>query len=226
MKETHAKVFNILKASQTRGMLLDVAGGDGGFASRLRETGYNAIFCDMYRPERIHALFVQADMNSAIPFKANSFHTVTCMESLQYLENHKLLFRELAGILKKAGRLFITMPNILNLSSRLYFLNRGYFKYFKPFKRNREGREWDRIIYSPISFVEVFQLLDLNGFRIEMLYASRYRYREWPLFLIYTALNRVLSAFKSDEREGMFSRLLASKEILLGDHIIIIAKKN
>ena len=226
MKQVHATVLDILKNNRPKGLLLDVAGGDGGFVVQLNQIGFKAVFCDLYPPSQDGTPFVQADMNQCLPFQSEQFQTVTCMESLQYFENHKLLFREFKRIIKREGQLVITMPNILNISSRIFFLNRGYFKYFKPFKRNQEGREWDKTIYSPLSFVEIFQLLHGNGFRIEALAASRYRYRELPLLLLYKWVYTLMPGAKEDAGKNEMLNFLYSKEILLGDHIIVIARKS
>lgn len=223
MKEVSSAVFNILKKCDRNGLLLDAAGGDGSFASALREAGWQAVSCDRYSLPKHKSMFVHADINISLPFISNSFKIVTCIESLQYLENHKQLFREFARVLQKEGRLIITMPNILNYSSRLFFLNRGYFKYFKPFKTAKPGREWDKVIYTPISLVEVFQLLNSNGFAIEFISASRYRYRELPLFLLHKGLHR-LWVNLSGKRHLLYD-LLSSREALLGDHLIVVARK-
>jgi len=223
MKETHAKVFNILKASQTRGMLLDVAGGDGGFALALREAGWKAVSCDRYSSPTEKTMFVHTDINISLPFRSDRFQIVTCIESLQYLENYKQIFSEFARVLQKGGRLIVTIPNVLNYSSRLFFLNRGYFKYFKPFKTTKFGREWDKIIYTPISFVEIFQLLNRNSFDVEFLSASRYRYRELPLFLMHKGLHRLWISLS--KKHHQLYELLSSREVLLGDHLIVAARK-
>lgn len=225
MKKVHEIVFNILKDNYEKGLLLDVAGGNGGFASKLKQSGYKAVYCDLYPPLKADAPCVQADMNHHMPFKSRQFQTVTCMESLQYFENHKLLFRELNRITKTDGRLIITMPNILNMSSRLFFLKTGYFKHFKPFRKNKDHREWGNAVYSPLSFVEIFQLLDCNGFKIETLAASKYSYRELPLFLIYKGLYKLMPVSNLDKKKNEMLDFLYAKEILLGDHIIVIAKK-
>ncbi|MBI5047354.1 MAG: class I SAM-dependent methyltransferase [Deltaproteobacteria bacterium] len=226
MKQVHSTVLDILKNNRVKGLLLDVAGGDGGFAVQLNQIGFKVVFCDMYPPSQVYTPFVQADMNQRLPFQPEQFQTITCMESLQYFENHKLLFREFKRIIKKDGQLVLTMPNILNISSRIFFLNRGYFKYFKPFKKNQEGREWDKIMYSPLSFVEIFQLLHGNGFQIETLAASQYRYSELPMFLLYKGVYTLMSSARGDTKKSEMLNFLYSKEILLGDHIIVIARKS
>ncbi|HBO83779.1 MAG: hypothetical protein A2073_00275 [Deltaproteobacteria bacterium GWC2_42_11] len=225
MKETHLAVLNILKNNTDKGFLLDAAGGDGDFALRLRGLGYKAVLCDLYLPRDIIVPFVQADMNNLLPFKADGFDFITCMESLQYLENHKQLFREFTRVLKENGNLVVTMPNILNCASRLFFLRAGYFPSFKPFRKIKDGCEWDNIIYSPVSFIEVFQWLSCNGFKIETIEVSRYRYREWLLFLLLRGAYKLISVFKRNKRENVLRDFLYSKELLLGDHLIIIARK-
>lgn len=230
MKEAHLKVFNMLKDYASKGLLLDAAGGDGGFASKLKDVGYRAVSCDLYCPLPQSSgaavyLFVQADMNLPLPFKTGIFDILTCMESLQYLENYKQLIREFARIIKKNGRLIIAMPNILNLSSRLYFLKTGYFKHFKPFRSMKEVREWEQVCLSPVSFVEIFQLLLENNFEVEMITASKYRYKELPLFLIWRFVYKLSSFFKTEKGKKGLLDFLFSKESLLGDHLIITARK-
>jgi ubiquinone/menaquinone biosynthesis C-methylase UbiE len=225
MKKVHCAAFDILKGYETKGLLLDAAGGDGSFASEINKTGYRAVVCDFYLPSQIKAAFIQADLNLPLPFKTGVFQVVTCMESLQYLENHKLLFREFARILKKDGRLLVTVPNMLNCGSRLFFTKAGYFKYFTPFKTVKPGREWDKIVYSPVSFVEIFQLMESSGVKVETLSASGYRNKEWLLFLLYKIFYKISSVFKKDAGKKRLLDFLYSREILLGDHIIVTARK-
>ena len=109
--------------------------------------------------------FVNANLNDFFPYKNEQFDFVVCAESLQYLENHEKLFREFRRVLKTGGSLIISFPNVLTVSSRLYFLRRGYFQHFKPF-RTKQNKEWDHFIYNIPSFVEVFELIRKNSFEL------------------------------------------------------------
>ncbi|MBI1921520.1 MAG: class I SAM-dependent methyltransferase [Geobacter sp.] len=225
MKEPHVKVWDILSRESRKGLLLDVAGGDGKFAEKLKALGYSTVSCDLFASPNVDTPFVRADMNDFLPFRTGVFQAITCIGSLQYMENPRRLFREFARLLGDGGELVLTVPNILGCGSRLFFLHAGYFKHFKPFKSVKSGREWDSIVYAPISFVEIFQHLTINGITIETVTASKYRYLEWPLYVLYRMFYRLLARKADNQMKKKLLDFLFSKEILLGDHLVVIARK-
>ena len=74
-----------------------------------------------------------ANLNiESLPFADASFDLVTCTEVIEHLEHYRQTLREMHRVLKPAGRLVVTTPNILNLKSRIRFLIFGFYNLFGP----------------------------------------------------------------------------------------------
>src|SRR5437868_10950404 len=115
----HNTVVAILK-DLTRGALLDVPAGEGALAARLIDAGFDVRCCDLY-PEifRLEGVDVhQGNLDAELPFGDRSFDYVTCLEGLEHIENPQQAMREFARVLKPAGHLIVSVPNILNGEAR------------------------------------------------------------------------------------------------------------
>src|SRR5437762_6636157 len=136
----HDTVVGILK-DLPRGALLDVPAGEGALATRLIDAGFDVRCCDLY-PEifRLDGVEIhQGNLDAELPFSDRSFDYVTCLEGLEHIENPQQAMREFARVLKDAGHLIVSVPNILNIEERLKWLLYGYTSHFKPI--GREQRE-------------------------------------------------------------------------------------
>lgn len=224
MKEHQLAVLNFFKGLAP-GRLLDAGSGTDALGRILRDRGFEVFSLDLYESPGVHmGRFVRADLNATLPFADNTFDYILCSESLQYLENHAGLFREFGRLLKKGGSLAISIPNILNASSRLYFLQRGYYPSFKPVRTVDAKKEWDTIAYNPISLVDIIELIKRNGFEINALKASRLKFSNLPLYPVLKTLYWLGLIFEENEEKAEFLKKVSSKEALLGDHLIIQVK--
>ncbi|MEW6409285.1 MAG: class I SAM-dependent methyltransferase [Nitrospirota bacterium] len=224
MSMVHEAICRLIGGNK-KGHLLDAAAGEGALSIPLSEMGFKVISCDLYKWDRLHVPFVNADLNQHLPFKDMIFDYIVCAESLQYLENQHIAFREFERILKKGGHLIISVPNILNIRSRLYFLRRGYFQNFKPFRNMQSHRKWDSFIYNIISFVDIYFLLKQNGFNLNRITAPCLRYRGLLSAIALRVLYYTGMIFDKNPEKRDLLRILASNELLFGDHIIIDAIK-
>ena len=80
-KEVHEKIVQLLSTEQ-RGKLLDVPTGSGVLAGRLQKMGFDVSCCDI-QPSFFEAqdLTVQlGDMNKRLPYKAECFDYIICLE--------------------------------------------------------------------------------------------------------------------------------------------------
>src|SRR3989338_8181820 len=223
MKEVHLVIYNLLK-DKKRGMLLDAACGTGGLGDALSEAGFKVFPVDFLDCPENKSRFVTADIGSSIPYKGEAFDYVICAESLQYIENRERLFSELNRVLKRGGTLIVSLPNILAISSRFYFLRRGYSPHFKPVRTMIENRRWDNV-YNPVSFVEVFQLIKRNGLEIKDVFSSRTTLKGWWLYPFIKALYLIGFLFDKNKNKAELIRWLASEELLRGDHLVICSVK-
>lgn len=225
MKKTHQAIYELLKDEKS-GYLLDAAGGDGELGKALEKAGHRVFYMDKYADPHNIQRFVRADLNDFFPYKNEQFDFVVCAESLQYLENHERLFREFRRILKTGGSLIISFPNILTVSSRLYFLRRGYFQHFKPF-RTKQHKEWDHFTYNVPSFVEIFELIKKNGFELRNVIPVEIRVKNLLLYPFLKALYLTGLVFDGNKDAGKTEMLkrLASRELLTGNRLVISCVK-
>jgi len=221
MKKIHQAIYELLKNKKS-GYLLEAACGNGELSKALEDIGHQVFCLDKYADPQNIMRFLKADLNEFLPYKNEQFDFVVCVESLQYLENHEKLFREFRRILKTGGSLIISFPNILTVSSRLYFLRRGYFQHFKPF-RTKQLKEWDSFIFNVPSFVEVFEMMKKNGFELRDVVSLDIKLKNLLLypFIKILYLPGLIFGKNKDTRKQELIKRLASRELLTGNRIII-----
>ena len=225
MKNMHQAIYELLR-DKKRGYLLDAACGDGELGVALEKAGHQVFCMDKYANPHNIQRFVNADLNDFFPYKNEQFDFVVCAESLQYLENHEKLFREFRRVLKTGGSLIISFPNILTVSSRLYFLRRGYFQHFKPF-RTKQNKEWDHFIYNIPSFVEVFELIRKNSFELRDVIALDIKLKNLLLYPFLKTLYLPELIFDKNKNMGKTEMIkrLASRGLLTGNRLVISCVK-
>lgn len=152
--------------------ILNLPSGHGELSRELEKQGGRVTSADLfpefskYRPEDV----VKADMNQPLPFESNSFDAIVCQEGIEHLENVPSFLTECRRVLKNGGRLFITTPNYLDLSSRLSFFLTG-LKGFRSHYPNEESSIWGiaagRVYHGhafTLPFFQIRYLLRINQF--------------------------------------------------------------
>lgn len=115
----YKEVLNFIP--QKTGKVLDIGCGDGYFltqiAKRDNHTGSNIIGVDYavsgFKKAKMSlpkAKFIQTDA-SQLQFKSNYFDLIIMMETFEHLKNWKKSLSEACRVLKKKGRLLITIPD-------------------------------------------------------------------------------------------------------------------
>lgn len=220
MKRHQAAVLEFMDGLE-RGLVLDAGSGTDAIGAALKGRGFKVVALDLYEATTMPGSFIRADLNAGLPLAGNTFDYILCSESLQYLENHAMLFREFARLIKKGGSLILSLPNILNAASRLFFLRRGYYPGFKPIRTIVEKKGWDGVVFNTVSLVEIMGLGAQTGFELKEVKASGYKRSGYVLYPLLKAMYGVGLAFEKDAAKAALSRALSSKDALLGDHIII-----
>jgi len=126
--ETHDWMIDAL-SKEREGFLLDAPAGTGSLASRLKKMGFSVSCCDI-NPSLFLAQGIEikkGDLSQSLPYPSGSFDFITCIEGLEHLENPFNAIREFHRILKPGGKLFLSLPNYLNIERRLRFLIAGLF---------------------------------------------------------------------------------------------------
>ncbi len=218
-----------------KGKILDLGCGDGDYSQRLKDLGFEVIAGDIdlarfkYKNE---IEFKHCDITKELPFADNTFDYVLLMEVVEHLRNPYMVIPEINRIIKNNGALILSTPNILNLKSRLRFLAEGAYEYYReaPLDQVKNPRE---VIFNlhlvPYRYQELEYLISASGFKVKNIFTSVYEgYGAWFLlpiimFQSWQKERRFLKKGGMDYRR--INKILLSKELLFGRHLIIRAVK-
>lgn len=156
------KAWRIIREN-LRGLVLDI----GSFDGLLVAPHQGAIGLDIEATESYIPLIV-GDMHH-LPFKGESFDTVTMCHVLEHTEEPERVVKEVRRVLKNDGKLVVAVPNAKALAGRVLKFLLGYdnFAYSNP---KTTARDW--LHKSFFGYQELRSLLESNGFEVEMSYGS------------------------------------------------------
>jgi SAM-dependent methyltransferase len=228
-RETHDRGLDMMK-KERKGRVLDVPTGTGSLADRLRKIGFHLVCCDI-NPSCFRAPDMRVDkgdLNKTLPYRESSFDYVICLDGIEHTENPANAIRELRRILKKRGKLFLSLPNFLNIERRLHFLFTGTLSKIPSHETIREIWKGDLSMahLSPLGYPSLKFILEHNGFRILRLERDREKPRmKWLLPMV--CLIRLYGLFASQKRRQYYrlEDTLSDKVIMGGNTLIIVAEK-
>ena len=183
---TNNRVFDCIVKDYAPGKcILDIGAGRGYMAQRIgnfiSEKGekpeemlsacdlfpeffeYSAIPC-----EKLHFL-------TSLPYQDNSFDIVYSIEVIEHLRNPYDFIKEIYRVLRPGGKIIVTTPNILNLTSRISFLTRGFFMLFPPvsYDEKKAGSLAGHIM--PLSYYYLDYGMRKEGFTRILYYHDRFK---------------------------------------------------
>ena len=227
--ETHDKVAAMMNG-EPRGKVLDVPTGTGVLAGRLRDMGFKVSCCDI-NPSyfSVSGLSMDTgDLNKTLPYPDRCFDYLVCLDGIEHTENPYNTVREFRRVLKPGGKLFLSIPNFLNVERRVRYLFTGGLSKIPSHETIR--RVWNNDLsmahLSPLGYPLLKFVLEHYGFRILRLDRDRTKPRMvllLPLVWVIRLLGRTASR-KSREAYRLDETLRA--EILTGGNtLIIVAEK-
>jgi SAM-dependent methyltransferase len=227
--ETHDWVVKYL-SKEKKGSLLDAPAGTGALAIRLKGIGFAVSCCDI-NPSIFSAQDIEirkGDLNQILPYPSDSFDFITCIEGLEHLENPFNAIREFHRLLKLGGRLFLSLPNYLNIERRLRFLVTGLFSRIPSPKRlgkERFDNLW-MLHLTPLTYPILRLALEHWGFEMVTLGKDKEKKRmKWLLPVIWMIRFYCLFWSRVKREEYHLYETLSPRLIMGGNTLIIVAEK-
>lgn len=221
------------------GEALDIGSGKGELVGAVRSRfGLRTTACDYTdalmkdSTQRVDIV----DLNEAnLPYVDGRFCLVTCIETIEHLEQTRSLLREIFRVLEPGGLAVITTPNILNLRSRLRYLMTGFFNLFGPLPVG------DRRVYNPgghinpIGYFYLGHALREIGFVDLQPSVDRYQRRSWLPFVVLFLPIKIATLFFWQREKNKFRTItpenqslvgaMNSRDLLLGRTLLVCARK-
>ena len=218
-----------------KGKILDLGCGDGDYSIALKEQGFDVMAGDIDKERFRYAgqiPFEYCDITKTLPFKNSTFDYLLLMEVVEHLRNPYDVLKEINRIIKSGGSLILSTPNILNLKSRFRFLFEGAYEYFREPPLDQAKRPKENIFnlhLVPYRYQELEYLLAATGFKIKDIFTSIYEGCGMGILVPMMRLQAYSKEHRSLHKGGIDSRrinkVLLSKELLFGRHLIIRAEK-
>ncbi len=235
--------------TQPRGRLLELPAGEGVTTRAVLELGYDVVPADLFPHcyKNDSPPCVRADMSKPLPFDDASMDYILCQEGIEHIEAPLTFTRECARVLKPGGKLILTTPNVLHMTSRLAYFLVGHRTYRGGLINEYQtllGRDGDDMYHGHAwhwRYPVLRYILRLSGFRVPPPRCAKYSWTSmlfaipmYPLlWLAHTfAINRGL--VKERRREIVPQAREACREIrshvlspavLWGRRLILIAER-
>lgn len=227
--ETHDRVVEMM-AGESRGRVLDVPTGTGILADRLQKMGFDLQCCDVNTDYfSAPGLTVDiGDLNGRLPYADGWFDYVLCLDGIEHLENPFHALREFGRVLRRGGKLLLSIPNYLNIERRLRFLFMGTFSKIPSHETVKEVWKGDLSMahLSPLGYPLLKFMLEHDGFRILRLEKDRRKNRMIWL-KPFAWMVRFYGLFVSRRKKDHYRLEETLDEAILmgGNTLIILAEK-
>jgi SAM-dependent methyltransferase len=231
-------IGTVLPAHAT-GDHLDVGSGTGELL-RLVRTRYpfRSFGCD-YTDTLVEVPGLKIDTvdlnRQTLPYGDSRFALVTCIETIEHLENYRQVVREIYRVLQPGGVAVFSTPNILNLRSRLRYLSSGFYNLFGPLAPDESNVHSTRGHINPVSWFYLSHALLSAGFRDLKVTIDKYQRRSILIFPLligsvraanWIVYRRDKNTYGTlDERNSSAVRAMNSPDLLLGRTLIVTAVK-
>jgi 2-polyprenyl-3-methyl-5-hydroxy-6-metoxy-1,4-benzoquinol methylase len=122
-------LYNVMKSASID--VVDIGCNAGELLSKL-PASWNKVGIDLSRKalivahERVNAQFVLCDA-SRLPLLKGAFDLVICSEVLEHIANLESTMSQISHVIKKGGRLMVTVPNLVEIYGWILILSRFAF---------------------------------------------------------------------------------------------------
>jgi SAM-dependent methyltransferase len=219
-----------------KGKILDLGCGDGDYSIALKEQGFDVMAGDIDKQRFRYTgqiPFEYCDVTKVLPFKNSTFDYVLLMEVVEHLKNPYDVLTEINRVIKNGGSFILSTPNILNLKSRFRFLFEGAYEYFREPPLDQVENPKEKIFnlhLVPYRYHELEYLLAATGFKTKDIFTSIYEGSAMGILAPLIRLQAYLKEYRSIKKNGIdyrrINKILFSKELLFGRHLIIRAEKS
>jgi SAM-dependent methyltransferase len=221
------------------GEALDIGSGKGELVAAIRACfGLRTSACDFSdalmkdSAQRVDIVDLNADK---LPYLDGRFCLVTCIETIEDLEQTRPLLREIFRVLEPGGITVIGTPNILNLRSRLRYLMTGFFNLFGPLPvGQRRVYHLDNHI-NPVGYFYLAHALVTTGFIDLQPRVDRHQRRSWLALIALFLPMKIAGLFFWYREKNKFRTItpenrelvaaVNSRDLLLGRSLIVCARK-
>lgn len=227
--EIHDKVVEMIE-NEPRGRVSDVQTGTGILADRLRKMGFEVSCCDINSSFfSVPDLMIEiGDLNQSLPYPDDSFDYLICLDGIEHTENPSNAIREFSRILRKGGKIFLSLPNFLNIERRLRFLFMGTFSKIPTHETIRDIWKGDLSMahLSPLGYPLLKFMMEHYGFRILQIEKDRNKPRMYWLLPIVWGM-RLFARFLSKKKWEYYrlNETLADEVLMGGNTLIILGEK-
>jgi 2-polyprenyl-3-methyl-5-hydroxy-6-metoxy-1,4-benzoquinol methylase len=218
---------------------LDVGSGTGELLRLVRvHYPFRSFACD-YTDKLAEVAGLEIDIvdlnRQMLPYGDSRFALVTCIETIEHLENYRQVVREIYRVLHPGGVAVFSTPNILNLRSRLRYLSSGFYNLFGPLAPDETDVHSTRGHINPVSWFYLSHTLLSAGFRDLKVTIDKYQRRSLLIFPLligpvraanWIVYRRDKNTYGTlDESNAWAVRAMNSPNLLLGRTLIVTAVK-
>jgi SAM-dependent methyltransferase len=221
------------------GEALDIGSGKGELIAAIRARfGLRTSACDFSdalmkdSAQRVDIVDLSADK---LPYLDGRFCLVTCIETIENLEQTRPLLREIFRVLEPGGLAVIGTSNILNLGSRLRYLMTGFFNSFGPLPIVRRHVYHPGNHINPVGYFYLAHALLETGFVGLQPRVDRHQRRSWLPWIILFLPMKIARLFFWQQEKNEFRTItpenrelvaaVNSRDLLLGHTLIVCARK-
>lgn len=175
-------------------IIIDFPAGNGVTSNIIKQIGANPVALDLFpeyfKYEGIKCL--RANINEELPLKSDYADLFICQEGLEHFSDQLAALKEFNRILKKNGKLLLTVPNYSSLRAKISYLLFESERINALMPPNEVDSVWmsDSGITSEIYYGHIFLigiqklrlLAKLSGFRIKKVHYTRFSTTSLLLF--------------------------------------------